>query len=572
MRHPVTALLWECWRLSRRWYLCVLPVAIAILVFNMQQAEGYFERAPRSLVPDMETIYLLLAGGVFQMLFMLAVLTTLLAMSLGNKAGFPLSFEFRLPINSTLLVAVPMLFLAVLCSSLYFVPALLGRLLYGVPFPLLPVSMLLGTQVIGLLTSSWAMRSVSTRIASMLVVAALGLELFRWLDPWNPPDRALQALPRFTVDTFMLAPVDYGVLVALCVFLFGFTLASVRAQRCGEESLSGLLRGQERQGGEVIVSTPAFSLPALQDRLANLFSLPCPIQAPWRAELWLELTRNTRPILLFSLVLALFAPLLLALSVTSNGIGSLDYILPLAVVVTGVGYAVFNRRATTAGYMSAFEGTRGMGTVKLALIQLLALGPSCLGGIVLVCVSLYLWYPLLLDGELGEQLRALPDTLGDRSSLLLLTEVVAALVLYLEFIALLACVHICSVVWGRFLPIGMALLSLYGLAFTFAVQRGTADRESIQQHMWGFAAVVLVVTLLSLGKAFHRKLFSLGAGLATLLCWGVFLACSLYSLAGRGIVLPNQAPELQAFNAALLVLPLTLFIALIWSYDRLRHR
>jgi hypothetical protein len=90
--------------------------------------------------------------------------------------------------------------------------------------------------------------------------------------------------------------------------------------------------------------------------------------------------------------------------------------------------------------------------------------------------------------------------------------------------------------------------------------------------MWGFAAAVLVLTLLSVGRVLHLRLFSLRSGLGVILGWGVFLACSLYSLAGRNILLSEQAPELQAFNAALVVLPLTLFILLIWSYDRLRHR
>ena len=36
--------------------------------------------------------------------------------------------------------------------------------------------------------------------------------------------------------------------------------------------------------------------------------------------------------------------------------------------------------------------------------------------------------------------------------------------------------------------------------------------------------------------------------------------------------LPSLPPELQALNAALLTLPLTLFLATVWCYDRLRHR
>ena len=90
--------------------------------------------------------------------------------------------------------------------------------------------------------------------------------------------------------------------------------------------------------------------------------------------------------------------------------------------------------------------------------------------------------------------------------------------------------------------------------------------------MWGFAAVVVLLTLAALGRTLHLKILPLRAGLVTLLCWAVFVACSLYSLAQQGIVVVNQAPELRAFNAALLLLPFTLCVLLFWSYDRLRHR
>jgi hypothetical protein len=127
-------------------------------------------------------------------------------------------------------------------------------------------------------------------------------------------------------------------------------------------------------------------------------------------------------------------------------------------------------------------------------------------------------------------------------------------------------------VWGRILPYGAGVLAIYGAIMTINVVMGSVPLEEIKQHIWGLALTIFLLTLLAVGRTLHLKILSARSGLVALLCWGLFLACSLYTLAGMDIVLPNQAPELQALNAALLLLPLTLFVLLLWSYDRLRHR
>lgn len=146
MTNVVFALVWESWRLSRRWYLWVLPVAFAFDYLIMRQVsemiaqsvEAVARGAPPGLLNPAEDFPVLLAPGVFMINFVLAMFATLLAISLGNKSGFPLSFEFRLPVRTSVLVAVPMLTTAALCASLYVLPMLAVRLVYGVPIPLLP--------------------------------------------------------------------------------------------------------------------------------------------------------------------------------------------------------------------------------------------------------------------------------------------------------------------------------------------------------------------------------------------------------------------------------------------------
>ena len=57
-----------------------------------------------------------------------------------------------------------------------------------------------------------------------------------------------------------------------------------------------------------------------------------------------------------------------------------------------------------------------------------------------------------------------------------------------------------------------------------------------------------------------------------LLAWLSALAAACFMLERLGVHLLTLAPELKALNAALLTLPLTLFLCTIWCYDRLRHR
>ena len=119
--------------------------------------------------------------------------------------------------------------------------------------------------------------------------------------------------------------------------------------------------------------------------------------------------------------------------------------------------------------------------------------------------------------------------------------------------------------------IGMTIFVIYCIIFTFNVARGSAGLEDLQQHMWGFAGAVLVLTLFMLGRVLYMKTLSLSGGITSLAGWGIFLLCAWISLQDRGIQLMSQAHELLAFNTALLMLPFTLFLLTAWSYDRLRH-
>lgn len=574
LQHPIPALIWECWRLSRRWYLWVLPAIVGVDVFFMSRAERLVENRSRVPLPQLTLVdaYELMAPSVLMINFTLAFFTTMLAQAIGGRAGFPLVFEYRLPIRTSTLVAVPMLVLATLCASLYFVPMLVCRLWYGVSFPLFDASLLVATLAVILLASSWSTTSAPTRTATTLFALFNSLQLFAWMDPVTLGNLSRAAgeafqVPRMNAEVVALHATDYALISAIVLAMFALTLVAIRQQRYGEAPLqgfTGVWRATPRE--------PSAQTTTLSDRITDLLTLPCPTRSPWRAELWLELKRHGMPILLLGIVVALAVPLLYAVGISPPAaLDRLDYVFPGAVFFGGVGIAIFNRRLATSGYMSPFEGTRAMGTAALALLQTLSVGVTMLCGLLLVSLSVY-WSSQLAGvepGALARRVGALLDGMNTNFTWTMLGTTLTELVVYFSAVALFACLHTLSVMWGRAVPYSAGVIAIYALIFAFRVEGEPAMIEDIKRHMWGFAAIVLLLTVAAAGRTLYLKVLSLRGGLAMLACWTLFVVCAL---AGRDVAFADQAPELQAFNVALLMLPLMLFALLFWSYDRLRHR
>jgi hypothetical protein len=92
------------------------------------------------------------------------------------------------------------------------------------------------------------------------------------------------------------------------------------------------------------------------------------------------------------------------------------------------------------------------------------------------------------------------------------------------------------------------------------------------QNLWWISAAILTLTLWLSVRVIARGLLDARWSLGSLLAWAVAMACACILYEAKGIHLPSLAPELKAFNAALLTLPLLLFLGTAWCYDRLRHR
>jgi hypothetical protein len=143
MRTRFQALIWEMWRLSRGDLLLILGgqfFFMLCLYFLSYRAENADEPATR------------LICGIFVMLSMgMSLFSTAWLNALDNlHTGFSFRLGFARPISTAQLVAVPMLFAAVVSPICYLLPAIAFRLLMSVQIPLVGPAMLIACVVVWL--------------------------------------------------------------------------------------------------------------------------------------------------------------------------------------------------------------------------------------------------------------------------------------------------------------------------------------------------------------------------------------------------------------------------------------
>jgi hypothetical protein len=239
MRTRFQALIWEMWRLSRGDLLLILGgqfFFMLCLYFLSYRAENADEPATR------------LSCGIFVMLSMgMSLFSTAWLNALDNlHTGFSFRLGFSRPISTAQLVAVPMLFAAVVSPICYLLPAIAFRLLMGVQIPLVGPAMLIACVVVCLVSVAWSPTTIVGRsigllaFISALVAALIAMHSQRaHLDPF--------LLEIGMLGFFDFAWPDYLAMFMVATGALGITVMSVERQRHGErwriESLSRWWRG-----------------------------------------------------------------------------------------------------------------------------------------------------------------------------------------------------------------------------------------------------------------------------------------------------------------------------------------
>lgn len=545
MRTPAAALVWETWRLTRGRFIVAGALATiggaALLAAAGDQA----------------------GTAAVAVLFLVATIAIVTALDLPlTKLGFPFTASFARPVSTGALVLTPMLCLAALGAALYFVPLVLLRVFFGVPFPLVTASAWIAAGVLGQIGSSWGTKGSTPRLIARIVVLSAVLDLAFRLNPSStfPPDLSVAS----SFDPMPFSAAEAAALVLIGAAAIGWALRSVARQRHGPH---------DRTAADVPGSAGRRRLPIGDVRMrlrAALGALPCPTASGILAELWLEMRRFGLTVLGTSLLVAAAIPPLLAVGNAQGwrapiflAFGSL-----LTPVLAALGTASTEPRGRRRG-LSVFEATRPISTARLAAVRTAVPAASILASWLAIGASLWLSLPLSDGVWDSAPLRdAVAESVSGIPAATFAAWSAVALVIYAAGVAALRALSAYFVLYGRRLA-GAFLCSFgYAIALLGAAAVRLIGFEVIVWHLWAALAAVGVGTAFVLGRAIGKRVLRPAHVGVALLVWALFAAVWAALLADGHA--PSN-PLSAAAAAAGALLPLLSLAITPWSLYRLRH-
>lgn len=580
MRSPIVAMLWENWRLTRveaAWHLAVgIVAASAVLVL-------FAALPPDTVARDFGAVI------AFILLVMLHILGWLSINKLNLvRPGFPFYLLYTRPIRTSVAVLVPMAYQALVSAVLYLVSALLLRIVFGYPFPLLPVAAWIVSINLATTAVTWSIPNLVVRVLGTLAVAvtwsALGMHLIT-VDHTPGPDLAP---PHLWPSIFDWPFIYYAPIGVVGLVSYGLTVVAVARQRRGD--------GQTPMSLTVIGGYP--------ERLINLFRFPCPTTSATRAQAWFELKAQGLPVLTIGLALAIVIPLLFVVTTRLDLVLSAVFTRPStrlialtvavfslpAVLVLG-GNAFGLRFKQGWRYAGAFEATQACGTGQLAGLKVLVRSLCLL--VALVAVGASVWtsasvipFDVLEDNDtfieksrspVSAWMRGLQAGVDAMSAHELLALAVVAASGVVFWVAWWAAIRALWTRYPRHLNIGASLLLLYGLAIVLLVLANRAIGWEfplgtiVRATGWIAAvAIVLATAYLAWRNFMEQSMTGLQAWVAILLL-AVFGAAWLTLLGAAGVSLAALPTADVAWMLSPALLPLTIAVLAPWSYSRVRH-
>lgn len=546
MWNPATAVLWESWRLSR------LPLALAMLLATMGGAL---------------LIVLPLRGemGVtltVPWLVYLAWFSQFWALRIGGRKGFSLRVGFFRPIQTWVLVAVPMAYIAVSSAIAYLVPVLVLRTAFGIPLPHLPVAALVSTLCLTLIAFSWSSANSGRRRVLVAILWLLGMNWFL---------RALAAIGDSATigltDLFSLSSTAYVWMGIFSAASFWVAITGVVRQRRGDIAYPAARQPEE--------NTAARERPGLVGPIVDRLRAPCPTSSPMRAQLWFEMSTVGGRVLTAGALAAVLTPIFFTILNANGALGLAVYFwvwFPLmAPVVVALPLMLGITRKQGASHLGAFAATRSLGTGHLVGLKALVASLSILlswGTLIAV-----LWVFAVWLGVWGPETRAgsieyFGDFFPPPSTA---TDVLrTAFSFLLPFPALVVGAGTLHAFWvlnaRRVVLVGTAV-GLYIASWVFVGVRGWVDGSAIATvHLWIAALVVSLGTAFLFRRWIVERICTWRSLSGVLVIGLIFLVMSLW-------LNPNPDDMEDHLSAFLFgSLPLILFALFPWSFSRLRHR
>jgi hypothetical protein len=504
------------------------------------------------------------------------------------RPGFAFYLLYTRPIRTSVAVLVPMAYQVLVSAALYLVSALLLRIVFGYPFPLLPVAAWIVSLNLATAAVTWSIRNVVVRVLAGLAVAvpwtALGMQLIT-VDDIPGPDLA----PPHLWPTIFDWPFAYYALIGVVgVMSYGLTVVAVARQRRGD--------GQTPMSPTVIGGFP--------DRLINLFRFPCPTASATRAQAWFELKSSGLPLLAIGLALAIVIPLLFVVTTrldlmlspvitrsATRSIALMVAVFSLPVVLVLGGNAFGLRFKQGRSYAGAFEATQACGTARMASLKVLVRSLCLLAALAAVVTSVWISasvipFDVLDDNDtfieksrapLSTWMRVIQVGVEAMSPPELLALAVVAAIGVVFWVASWAAIGALWTRYPRHVNIAASLFLLYGLALVLLM---LADRAIgwemppgtiLRATGWIAAVAVVLATTYLAWRNFMEKLMTvLQAGVA-ILGSAIFGAAWLTLLGATGVSLTDLPTARAAWMLSPALMPLTIAVLAPWCYSRVRH-
>jgi hypothetical protein len=505
--------------------------------------------------------------------------------SIGNlnrvRPGFPFYLHYTRPVRTTVLVAVPMAYLAAVPAASYLVSALLLRVTSGYPFPLMPVAAWIAAVNLAHAPTNWPIRNTVVKVLLNMGAGLAWLSLARHrLTPEAIPGwdwtRPIQ-----WPTIFDFPRTDYALIALIGLASFGVAVAGVARQRHGDAPAVPWTDG--------VVGFP--------DWLVDLFRFPCPTSSATRAQLWFDLQSRGLPLLRLGMVLAMVNPLLFAVSVPVTSVRPVAVMCGmfsvLAMLASG-GNAFGIRGRQGRIYGSAFEATQPYGTARLAGLKVLVRSVCVLTALVIVGVSVWASLSFIAVGKGYEPLRSWQRAIEMAIGALTGGQRVAlAVVASIGVTVMVASLAALGALAARFprrqrnpgaSAVGIVgwLLLLHGLVLVPLVLTGYRGVGSVA--LWEFLLNVLVVltrwidapaivlaTAYVSWKALAERLLTLRSACGAVLISAAFGAAWLTMLRAAGVQLAAMPATDAVWMLSPVLLPLMASVLAPWSLSRIRH-
>jgi Na+-transporting NADH:ubiquinone oxidoreductase subunit NqrD len=326
----------------------------------------------------------------------------------GLRLGSPLCLLYTRPVQTAVIVGLPMAYLTAVSSAIYLVSAFLLRVTSGYAFPLLPVAAWIVALTVVVVAATLSTRDRATQVVVMACATAIGLWLaMQRLTAVEIPD-TFDWPPRLWPTLFDFPLTDYAWIALIGLASFRVAVVSVAQQRHGDAP----------------AAIPWTAGVGLRAWLTNLFSIPCPTSSATRAQAWFDLKFSGLPVLTIGVALAIVILLSGVVSIPIDAALPSDFGTNVPCAPRSAEPGCFHARGMTvmlavfsllimlfqggnAFGIRSFEAAQAYGTAQLTALKLLVRSACFLAALIAVGVSVWTSASIMGD-EVFIQMRSVP--------------------------------------------------------------------------------------------------------------------------------------------------------------------